>query len=262
MDETITIKEFFYTLKKRALLIISLMLIMATITGFVSKYFVTPTYKASTQLLINTSNEKKPANKKKSAKEKVNEEDNQYTSDQLITNLQLIKTYKVIIESPKILDKVISELNLKKSADELKGMLEIENEEGSQVMVITVTDTNAENAAIIANQVAKVFKKENKDIMDIDNVEIIAEAKYFSNQIPIGSQPIQNIMIALIVGLIIGIGLSLILDYFDSTVKTKKDLETALQIPILGVVPPIKSRKRIIKENKMKTEYRGETLGS
>ncbi|MFT8320000.1 MAG: Wzz/FepE/Etk N-terminal domain-containing protein [Bacillus sp. (in: firmicutes)] len=260
MDETISIKDFFQTIKKRVLLIISIMLICALATGFISYKYLTPKYQASTQLLINDSTGKKAITTKK--KKDDQEEVNNYTSSQLQTNLQLVNTYIAIMKSPAILEKVISELNLQKSVGELNGMFEVESEEESQVIDITVTDKNQENAVIIANEIAKVFKKEVLKIMKIDNVEILAKAKYLPNQAPINSQPIQNIIISLLVGMVIGIGLTLILDYFDGTVHTKQDIEASLQIPILGVVPPIKSRKKIFKENKIKTEYRGETLGS
>ena len=88
MEETISLKELLETLKKRLLLIVSITLIAAIVSGVVSYFFLTPIYQASTQILVN---------QKKS-------EQSLYSTSEVQTNLQLINTYNVIITSPAILD--------------------------------------------------------------------------------------------------------------------------------------------------------------
>ncbi len=47
----------------------------------------------------------------------------------------------------------------------------------------------------------------------------------------------QSLPRAIVLGLMIGIGLAFLLDYFDSTIKTPEDSEEFLQLPSLAVVP-------------------------
>src|SRR5258708_11459065 len=47
----------------------------------------------------------------------------------------------------------------------------------------------------------------------------------------------RNIMLAILVGLIGGIGLALLREYLDNTVKTPDDIETLARLPALAVVP-------------------------
>src|SRR3954451_8566393 len=96
MEETISLKELLETLKTRLLLIVSITLIAAIISGVVSYFFLTPIYQASTQILVN---------QKKS-------EQSLYSANEVQTTLQLINTYNVIITSPAILDIVSKELDL------------------------------------------------------------------------------------------------------------------------------------------------------
>lgn len=63
----------------------------------------------------------------------------------------------------------------------------------------------------------------------------------------------QVILIALVVGLFIGVMLALLLERLDSTVKTSNDVETKLGLPVLASLPIITERKvkyeRIFEEN-------------
>lgn len=53
------------------------------------------------------------------------------------------------------------------------------------------------------------------------------------------SQPkkLRNLMLASILGLVVGAGLAFFLEYLDNTVKTPEDVEQRLGLPTLGVVP-------------------------
>lgn len=46
-----------------------------------------------------------------------------------------------------------------------------------------------------------------------------------------------NMLLAVVVGLIVGVGLAFFLEYLDTSVKTMEDVENFLQVPVLAVVP-------------------------
>ena len=54
---------------------------------------------------------------------------------------------------------------------------------------------------------------------------------------PSKPQVLLNMALAVIVGLILGIGLAFFLEYLDTSVKTMEDVENFLQVPVLAVVP-------------------------
>ena len=47
----------------------------------------------------------------------------------------------------------------------------------------------------------------------------------------------QNMIVAVLVGLALGVGLAFLIEYLDTSVKTMHDIEAALGIPVLAVIP-------------------------
>ena len=80
-------------------------------------------------------------------------------------------------------------------------------QQDSQVVNVTVQDPDPQMAANIANTTAEVFQKEIVKLMNIDNVNILAKANIGENPSPVKPQPLLNIAIALVVGLMAGVDL-------------------------------------------------------
>ncbi|MFJ8067879.1 YveK family protein [Peribacillus sp. NPDC096447] len=222
MEETISIKDIFKTLKKRWKLIMLLTLIAALISGTISYFLLTPVYQSSTQILVNQK-----------------QSENQLDSIQIRSNIDMINTYSVIVKSPAILEKVIDELELEQSVDQLSEKITINSQENSQVFSLTVQDSNPSKAVEIANTVSETFQKEIKNIMNVDNVSVLAKAEIKENPTPVKPNPLLNIAIAVVVGLMAGIGLAFLLEYMDNTIKDEDDIERLLELPILGSIQKI-----------------------
>ncbi|CAM5185126.1 Capsular polysaccharide biosynthesis protein OS=Ureibacillus acetophenoni OX=614649 GN=SAMN05877842_104120 PE=3 SV=1 [Ureibacillus acetophenoni] len=222
-EETISLQDIFKVLKKRIGLIISITIGAMLIAGIISFFFLTPIYQGSTQILVNqTKQEQQPIQ----------------TSD-IQTNLQLINTYNVIIKSPAILNIVIERLDLDTTPSALTNQITVTNANDSQVVTISVQDEQAFMAVDIANTVAQVFKEEIPKLMNADNVNILSPAVLPADPSPIKPNKTMNVAIAMVVGLMIGVGLAFLLEYLDTTVKTEQDVEDILGLPILGLVSPI-----------------------
>ncbi|MFJ7306838.1 YveK family protein [Peribacillus frigoritolerans] len=226
MEETISIQDIFKTLKKRWKLIMLLTLIAALISGTISYFLFTPVYQSSTQILVNQK-----------------QSENQLDSTQIQSNIDMINTYSVIIKSPAILEKVIDDLKLPQSVDQLSQKIIINSQENSQVFSLTVQDSNPSKAVEIANAVSTTFQKEIKDIMNVDNVSILAKAEIKGNPAPVKPSPLMNIAIAVVVGLMAGIALAFLLEYMDNTIRDEKDIETLLNLPLLGSIQKISQHK-------------------
>lgn len=226
MEETISIQDIFKTLMKRWKLIMLLTLIAALVSGSISYFLLTPIYQSSTQILVNQK-----------------QQENQLDSTQIRSNIDMINTYSVIIKSPAILEKVIDELKLDQSVDQLSQKITINSQENSQVFSLTVQDSNSAKAVEIANTVSSIFQKEIKDIMKVDNVSILAKAEVKENPTPVKPNPLLNIAIAVVVGLMAGIGLAFLLEYLDNTIKDEDDIERLLDLPLLGSIQKISQHK-------------------
>lgn len=226
MEETISIKDIFKTLKKRWKLIMLLTLIAALISGTISYFVLTPVYQSSTQILVNQK-----------------QSENQLDSTQIKSNIDMINTYSVIIKSPAILEKVIDKIELDQSVDQLSQKITINSQQNSQVFSLTVQDSNPSKAVEIANTVSETFQKEIRNIMNVDNVSVLAKAEIKENPTPVKPNPLLNIAIAVVVGLMAGIGLAFLLEYLDNTIKDEDDIERLLDLPLLGSIQKISQHK-------------------
>jgi capsular polysaccharide biosynthesis protein len=244
MEETISLKELFQTLRKRMWLIAVITIIAVMVSGIVSFFVLTPIYQSSTQLLVN----------------QAKNEQTMVNYSELQTNIQLINTYNVIIKSPAILDLVVKELDMDMTGQQLKEKITVGSEKDSQVVNISVQDADPALAADIANTIASVFQEEIVKIMNVDNVSVLARATISPS--PVKPQPLLNIAIALVVGLMAGVGLAFLLEYLDNTIKTEQDIEKLLELPVLGVIATIDDQPDTSSRADRKSRLRGETVGS
>lgn len=221
MEETISLKDIFMTLRRRLKLLIILPIIAMIVAAAVNFFVLTPMYQNSTQLLVNQTNPNP---------------ESIYSQNEIRTNIEMIKTYNEIIKSPFILDKVIDEAGVNLTVKELNEMITVSSANESQVMNITVEDDSVEEAAMLANTIATVFQDEVPDLMSVDNVSILSPATFTVDQSPVSPNAVLNIAIALVVGLMAAVGLAFLLEYLDTTIKTEKDIEDTLDMPILGAV--------------------------
>ncbi|ANU27535.1 YveK family protein [Planococcus versutus] len=233
MEETISLQDLVKTLKKRVGLIALLTILAITIAGVVSFLVLTPMYETSTQILVNQEQT----------------EASQLTNQNIQTDLQLINTYSVIIKSPAILDQVSSQLGLDMSVEALNSKITVATAENSQVVNVTVQDEDPALAVDIANTTAKVFEGEIKELMNVDNVSILSPAVLKENPSPVAPNPMLNMAIAAVIGLMLGVGIAFLLEYLDTSIKDQQDIEDILGVPLLGVISPIKEEAKL-EENK------------
>jgi capsular polysaccharide biosynthesis protein len=223
MEETISLKDIAHTLRKRIMLIAVIAALAVAVSGIISYFILTPVYQASTQILVNQKSNEQPV----------------LDANQIRTNVEMINTYSVIIKSPTILNRVVEDLNLQQSTDALTSKITVNAEQNAQVFNLTVQDEDPAQAVNLANAISETFSKEVPNIMNVDNVKVLSPAVLKENPSPIKPKPLLNIAIALVVGLMAGVGIAFLLEYLDNTIKTEEDIQNVLQLPVLGVIPKI-----------------------
>ena len=221
MEETIDLREYFFILKKKLWIIVTSALVCGLISGLVSFFALTPIYQANTSLIVN--------------KEVGNKVTEMTTTDDLNYVQKLAITYGEIIKSRKVLDDVIKNLDLDESYGQLSGKISVSTVSDTQIIKVSVQDTNKSNAAKIANEIPKVFAKEAIRIADANGVEVIDKAQTPVN--PVSPNKKMNILIAGVLGVMIGLFIIFIIEFLNTKIKTPQDIEKELGLPLLGVVP-------------------------
>lgn len=230
MEKEINLKSLFNVIRRRFWIIV-VITILATFAGCIYSFFMkAPLYASSARILI-------PA------------------------NAEAMSTLKVMIKEPVVLEKVAQQIKLQKSASALSGQISVGKVEESQVVVITAVDTNPAQAAQIANATANVYKKEVSAIMNFGSVRILTEANVQGNPSPINQNHTSAIGMAVAAGFILSIGLVFLLDSLDETIKSERNIEQLLHVPVLGSVSQMKKNNMVDKKsNKNSVTARGETV--
>lgn len=220
MEQEIELAQIWGIIKKRWLFFAILPLLAALISGGISFYILKPIYQASATLIVGktTSNLEDPL-----------------ARQLLEANRLLAKTYGEIANSRMVKEQVIAQLSLGLTSDQLNSKISINQVKDSEILQITVTDTDPQLAADIANVTVWKFSTAVVDIKKIDSVSIIDRA--VRPTAPIKPNKLMNILIAFSMGLIAALGLSLCLEYLDNTIRNSKEAEELLGLSVLGVIP-------------------------
>jgi succinoglycan biosynthesis transport protein ExoP len=71
--------------------------------------------------------------------------------------------------------------------------------------------------------------------LETNNVSVIEDAAL--PRAPIKPRRTINLVVSVLVGLFVGVGAALTIEYFDTTIKTPDDVERYLGVPVIGIVP-------------------------
>ena len=98
------------------------------------------------------------------------------TQNDININKNLVDTYAEIVKSRSVLDKVIDELKLDMTYNQLGKIISVSALNDTEIIKITVDNEDAILAKNIANSTAKFFIVEVKSLYNMDNVNVLDEA--------------------------------------------------------------------------------------
>lgn len=218
--EEIDLTELFDYFLKRALYIV-IAAVVCLILGLTYTLFLKePKYKSDVNVII------------------VNKE-LQATSLQsdLAANQKLAATYRELVESRRILNQVIDNLQLNYTIGELQNMISVENVNETEIIKITVSSADAKEAKKIANETAEIFQDEVKDIYNLENVSIVDNAVLA--KAPYNINIVKESVIYIALGMVLSCGVIFVIYYFDNTIKSIDQVEKRLGVPVIGTVPSV-----------------------
>ena len=151
---------------------------------------------------------------------------------------QRVKSYAQIINSPKTLEPVIQRLDLKMDAKTLSSMVTASAPLDTVLISLTITDTNPQRAAKIANAVADQFGITVGDLelhgIGIDSpVKVSTVKDAIPADSPASPKKVINLALGLLLGFGLGIGIASLRKLLDNTVKNEDDL---LGTPLLAAI--------------------------
>ncbi len=152
----------------------------------------------------------------------------------------LLRNYTQWMDSTKRAQKVIDELGLDMTPDQLKGNVGISADESSFIIQLEVRDSELQNANDIArtwgNLLIQWVDSNNAQLRKEDriNVELVDDPRQ-SGQTP---NVRVNTMAGAVFGALVGVIIVFLLEWIDSGIlRRKEDIEKHLDIPVIGTIP-------------------------
>lgn len=217
VEKEISFVEVSRMFKKGINFILVAMICCVGVMTISNAFIKEPVYQSSVQILVN----------------QTTNTSSEFDTNDIQTNIQLIDTYSVIIESPAVLDEVVSRLGGEVTVKQLQDAITVTSEDGTQVMNIVVSGKDPENVALVANTVAEVFKNEIVEIMQVENVTILSPATIGEKVKP---NAMTSTVLAATLGFVIGIVIIFVRGVLDTTVKNEETITELLDLPVLGSI--------------------------
>jgi capsular polysaccharide biosynthesis protein len=214
---SIDLVELLYRMLASWKLIVGLALLFALVAGIYTSYFVTPLYKATSTIYV------------------LSRRDSAINMSDLQIGTALTSDYIKVFDMWEVHEEVISNLDLPYSYSQMRGMLSVVNTADTRMLDISVTSDDPEEAAMIANEYARVASQYIADTMSTDKPNVMSVALVPSN--PVSPSKTRNIMMGFILGGVLGAGIVTVRMLMDDKFKTADEIRRYTGLATLAVVP-------------------------
>ena len=220
-----TLLELLQLMRKHLKLVILLPIVCALAMGVYSYAFMANTYTASTSMYV-------------LAKQTSANSDNAANYSNLNASQMLANDVSTLLKSDRIAADTVKNLHL----DSLKGYsTKVTSETTSRVITLSVTGSDPDTSAAIANEMASNVSKVAQQVMDVQSVNVIDQA--ISPSSPSGPNRSMYIAVALLAGLFIAIAIVVVSDMLNTKVRNADEVEELLGLPVIGRMPAVKGGK-------------------
>lgn len=210
----IDLKALFLKMKALWYILVMGVLIGAIVMTLYSVFLKTPTYTSTAQIYLRGSSKS-------------------VSVSDLQLSTALSNDYLVLFKRRDNMQKVINELNLEMTPEQLKGMINISNISDTRILQVSVTSTDPELSRDIANS---AVEQGMDDIREIDSQEPYMVEKAIASSYPNGSSTLKMTVLGALAGLVIAMGAIFIKFVLSDNVQSVDDIENTIGVPVLAVV--------------------------
>ena len=184
-------------------------------------FFIQPTYTSSTRIYV------------------VNQADDgkNLSAQDLQAGTFLTKDYKEIITSNDVLSEVIKDEKLNMTEADLAKMISVNIPTDTRLISISVTAKTGQDAQSLANKVRDVAAEKIKKVTKVEDVTTLEDAKLPDS--PSSPNIKRNVALGAVLGGFLAIVGVLVREILDDRIRRPEDIEDALGLTLLGIVPDI-----------------------
>jgi len=155
---------------------------------------------------------------------------------------QLTATMAKGVNSRPIAEEVIQQLNLQVTPEEfLEKHLSVRQVIQTQFIEVNYRDSSPERAQQVANAIGDVFSEQVSQVSpSASAITATVWTRAVVPDEPVSPKPMRTGILALVVGLMLGLGLALLLEYLDNSWRSPKHVEQVSGVPTFAVIPTFK----------------------
>ena len=222
---TIDLGRLFQALWRKAWMIMLIGVLTAAIGFSVAAFLIRPTYSSSVMLYVNNI-----GNTQNSGA------DTTISHSQLTAAQSLVKTYGEFLNNRTTLELVIKETGVSYDYETLQKMINVAPSNDTEVMKVTVTSEDPDEAALIANGIAKVLSERVEVIIDTPMVVVDYAVPNYNKVAP---SITMYTAIGFLIGFLIMVAIVVILELMDDRIHDEEYVLQTYECPILAKIPDL-----------------------
>lgn len=226
----IDLKRIFKAVWKRIWVVGIASVLCAIIALLGTIFFVTPLYQSSAMFYVNNSSIS------------VGDASLSISSGDVVASKSLVETYIVILNSRTCLNDVIDYAELDYTPSQLKSMISASSVNDTEVFQIVVTGPDPVENEEIANAIAYILPNKISNIVEGTTAKVVDYAVKAS--VPSSPNRMTNTIVGFFVGLVLSVGLIVLLELFDNTIRSEEDVTQSCNHPILAAVPDMTAHSK------------------
>lgn len=218
----ISLTDLWNIIKRNAAFIIVITLICAVGSFFITRYFIPKSYTSSIQLYVDTSTDSE------------NKTNYNILSEQTYAQ-NLVNTYIKMLNTNTFYTELSEHINNKYTAKQLSEMVSFSSDEKTEIFDAKVTSSSPNDSKLIADAVGEIAPEAISRLKSKATLKIVDYAQLPTT--PSSPSEKNNVIIALIAGLVISVGISLLRAFLDKKMRYNEDMTMIGDIPILAAIP-------------------------
>lgn len=219
-------------LRSRWLMVVS-MASAAVLGAVIVTLLTTPLYQASTRLFISTTAGKSLSDAYQG---------NRFSQERVLS-------YTELLMGRTLAQRTVDKLGLGMSAEDLTQKITASAKPDTVLVDVDVVDESPVRARDIANTLSDEFVSLVQELEtpadgSAPDARVVVEQKASIPHSPVSPNIKRNILFGLVAGLLLGVGLALLRDRLDNTVKDRDVLQELTHVGLVGMIPLDKERRK------------------
>ncbi len=147
----------------------------------------------------------------------------------------VVRTYIEILRTDSFMQSVAEVGNFDYTPAELRSMVSMSAVNNTEIFRIRVVSSEPEETYRLTQTIAELAPEKIIEIKDADAVRVV-DPPIMPRQAS-GPNLIRNIAVGFALGIVLGFGISLVLELANRRVKNAEELQRLYKLPVLGTVP-------------------------